>query len=125
MFPHPDNPNLPEDGISGRNKENNAIINDTNAFTSDTVKNWDKQDAGVEMNTIKTGNPDKPNLKAMEESKKINEKAVSKKQQKFMGMVHAVQKGELSSNKVGGNVADAAKSMKPKDAEDFASTKHK
>ena len=131
-FPHPDNPNLPTDGISGkqrnnenRAKEDNTIINDTSAFTSDTVKHWDKQDAGTEMNTLKTGDPDKPNLKPMEETKKLDEKSVSKKQQKFMGMVHAVQKGELSPSKVGGDVADAAKSMKPKDAEDFASTKHK
>ena len=129
-FPHPENPNLPTDGISGKLKENrsgenNTIINDTSAFTSNTVKGWNNKDAGTEMNTIKTGDPDKANLKTMEENKSIDEKAVSKKQQKFMGMVHAVQKGELPADKVGGEVADAAKSMKPKDAEDFASTKHK
>jgi hypothetical protein len=52
----------------------------------------------------------------------IQEKAVSKKQQKFMGMVHAAQKGEKPASK---EVAKVAKSMKKKDAEDFASTKHK
>jgi len=51
--------------------------------------------------------------------------AKSKSQQRFMGMVHAVQKGELSPSKVSDKVKDAAKSMKKKDAEDFASTKHK
>ena len=52
----------------------------------------------------------------------LDEKAVSKKQQKFMGMVHAAQKGEKpASNPVG----KVAKTMKKKDAEDFASTKHK
>ena len=49
-------------------------------------------------------------------------KAVSKKQQKFMGMVHAAQKGEKPAS---GAVAKTAKTMGKKDAEDFASTKHK
>jgi outer membrane lipoprotein SlyB len=52
----------------------------------------------------------------------IQEKAVSKKQQRFMGMVHAAQKGEKPASK---EVAKTAKGMKKKDAEDFASTKHK
>jgi hypothetical protein len=52
----------------------------------------------------------------------IDEKAVSKKQQRFMGMVHAAQKGEKPASK---EVAKTAKSMGKKDAEDFASTKHK
>jgi hypothetical protein len=52
----------------------------------------------------------------------IAEKAVSKKQQKFMGMVHAAQKGEKPASK---EVAKVAKTMKKKDAEDFAGTKHK
>jgi hypothetical protein len=55
----------------------------------------------------------------------IQEKAKSKSQQRFMGMVHAVQKGDLSPDKVGGDVEKAAASMSDKDAEDFASTKHK
>lgn len=49
--------------------------------------------------------------------------AKSKKQQRFMGMVHAAQKGELKDPSP--EVKKAAKSMKKKDAEDFASTKHK
>jgi len=52
----------------------------------------------------------------------VSEKAVSKKQQKFMGMVHAAQKGEKPASK---EVAKTAKTMKKGDAEDFASTKHK
>jgi hypothetical protein len=52
----------------------------------------------------------------------LAEKAVSKAQQKFMGMVHAAQKGEKPASK---EVAKVAKTMKKKDAEDFASTKHK
>jgi hypothetical protein len=52
----------------------------------------------------------------------VSEKAVSKKQQRFMGMVHAAQKGEKPASK---EVAKVAKGMGKKDAEDFASTKHK
>ena len=51
--------------------------------------------------------------------------AKSKAQQRFMGMVHAVQKGELSPSKVSDKVKDVADSISDKDAEDFASTKHK
>ena len=49
--------------------------------------------------------------------------AVSKAQQRFMGMVYAVKKGEMTAPS--SEVADAAASMKKKDAKDFASTKHK
>jgi hypothetical protein len=52
----------------------------------------------------------------------IAEKAVSKKQQRFMGMVSAAKKGEKPASK---EVAKVAKTMKKDDAEDFASTKHK
>ena len=48
--------------------------------------------------------------------------AKSKAQQKFMGMVHAAQKGEKAAST---KVAKVAKRMKKKDAEDYASTKHK
>lgn len=54
----------------------------------------------------------------------LNEKAKSKAQQRFMGMVHAYQKGELDG-KVSPAIKKAAASMSDKDAEDFASTKHK
>lgn len=59
--------------------------------------------------------------KAAEE---LDEKAVSQQQQKFMGMAHAMQKGE----KIKGASAElkkVARTMKPKDVEDFAATKHK
>ena len=47
--------------------------------------------------------------------------AVSKAQQRFMGMVHAAQKGEEPASP---EVAKAADSMSNKSAKDFASTKH-
>lgn len=52
----------------------------------------------------------------------VTEKAVSKAQQKFMGMVHAAQKSGKAASP---EVAKVAKSMGKKDAKDFASTKHK
>ena len=52
----------------------------------------------------------------------LKEKAVSKKQQKFMGMVRAAQKGEAASSP---EVAKVASSMKKGDVKKFASTKHK
>ena len=49
--------------------------------------------------------------------------AVSKAQQRFMGMVHAAQKGDMENPSP--EVEKAADSMKKSDAKDFASTKHK
>lgn len=56
------------------------------------------------------------------EGEELQEKAVSKAQQRFMGMVHATKKGEKAPSK---EVAKAAASMTGKEAEKFASTKHK
>jgi hypothetical protein len=53
---------------------------------------------------------------------RVDEKAVSKAQQKFMGMVYAAKKGETPA---GPEVAKAAKGMSKKAAKDYASTKHK
>ena len=64
----------------------------------------------------------KAGYKISKGEQELDEKAVSKKQQKFMGMVHATQKGEKPAS---GAVAKVAKTMKKGDAEDFASTKHK
>jgi hypothetical protein len=47
--------------------------------------------------------------------------AVSKAQQRFMGMVHAADKGETPASP---EVAKVSKNMKDSDAKDFASTKH-
>lgn len=213
--------NLPLD----RNKVNDIIIDKTAAFTSDSVKNWNDNDAKIELNTIKTGRMDNPNLQSVNEivSSKIttvdqlrqmkangqkitkdivpnlagqalytiaiqlanrllpvhwddlpdtnsmwdyinenggmtfedlyaavkdacndrlpkegidlsdldvddnivNEKAKSKSQQRFMGMVHAIHKGKLNPDDVGGNVAKAAASMSKREVKDFATTKHK
>ena len=49
--------------------------------------------------------------------------AVSKAQQKFFGIVRAIQKGEMAPTTP--ETAKAAADMKKKDVKDFASTKHK
>jgi hypothetical protein len=49
--------------------------------------------------------------------------AVSKAQQKFFGIVRAIQKGEMAPTTP--ETAEVAASMKKKDVKDFASTKHK
>jgi len=49
--------------------------------------------------------------------------AQSKAQQRFMGMVHAAQKGDMENPSP--EVSKAADSMSDKDAKDFASTSHK
>jgi hypothetical protein len=58
------------------------------------------------------------------EEEPIAEKAVSKQQQKFMGMAHAMQKGEKIKG-ASKELKKVARTMKPKDTEDFAKTKHK
>ena len=52
-----------------------------------------------------------------------NMPAKSKKQRKFMGMVHATQKGEIKAPSKA--VAKAAKTISKKSAKDFAKTKEK
>ena len=51
--------------------------------------------------------------------------AQSKQQQKFMGMVHALKKGEMEPSDASPELKKAAQSMSDKDAKDFASTPHK
>ena len=52
----------------------------------------------------------------------LSEKAVSRAQQKFFGMVRAAHKGELKNPSQ--EVADVADNISVKDAKDIASTKH-
>ena len=73
----------------------------------------------------KTKNPKKiRKQKAMGELGEgtLQEKALSKQQQKFMGMVYAVKKGEMEAPSP--EVAKAAAGMTKQQAKDFAKTKH-
>jgi hypothetical protein len=49
----------------------------------------------------------------------------SKQQQKFMGIVHAIQKGDIDPSDVSPEAQKVAQDMNPSDVKDFASTKHK
>jgi len=70
----------------------------------------------------KTKNPKKlRKQKAMGEGY-LKEKALSRAQQRFMGMVYAAKKGETPASP---EVAKAASGMSKKAAKDFAKTKHK
>ena len=60
--------------------------------------------------------PDAKNIEKNYKESAINEKAVSQAQQKFMGMVHATQKGEKAASP---EVAKVAKSMGKKDYSGF------
>ena len=51
--------------------------------------------------------------------------SVSKQQQKFFGLVRALQKGDVSPSSVSKKAKDAAKDMKKSDVKKFAATKHK
>lgn len=78
------------------------------------MKFGDGQNAEIAMSTESSY---KDSLKT-----KLDEKAKSKAQQKFMGMVYAAKKGEPAASP---EVAKAAKGMSKKAAKDYASTKHK
>lgn len=51
--------------------------------------------------------------------------AVSKQQQKLMGIVHGIQKGTVDPKDVSSKAASMAKTMKPGEVTKYASTKHK
>lgn len=76
-----------------------------------------QQTSPIRMPAPEGVDPYKDTLKA-----KLEEKAKSKSQQRFMGMVHAAQKGEKPASK---EVAKVAKGISKKSAKDYASTKHK
>ncbi len=59
------------------------------------------------------------------DSEEVNEKSVSKQQQKLMGLALSVKKGDTPKSKVSKKVEKMAKEMSKKELEDFASTKHK
>lgn len=55
----------------------------------------------------------------------INEKSVSKQQQKIMGLALSVKRGDTPRSEVSKKVLDMVDSMTEKELKDFASTKHK
>ena len=96
--------------------------------SSSGVLNIPKTDA----NAIKSAQTQKKTFVTYEEEigeeekvgnkKEVKEKAMSKKQQQFFGIVRGMQKGDTPKK---GKAGEAAKEMKQKDVKDFAKTKHK
>jgi hypothetical protein len=74
--------------------------------------------------SIKEGGNKCPHCGHSLTEEELDEKATSKAQQRFMGMVHSIQKGEKVKG-ASSELKKTAKSMGKKDAEDFAATKHK
>ena len=100
-----------------RNKYRTKIsTQESGANFNDLLKNEAYQRDKFVLDVLNT------RIKEMLGESVLAEKAVSKAQQKFMGMVHATQKGEKAPSKA---VAKAAKGMSKKAAKDYASTKHK
>ena len=56
---------------------------------------------------------------------RLREKAVSKQQQKLMGLALAYKRGEVSDDEISPQAKSMADKMSEKDLEDFAKTKHK
>jgi hypothetical protein len=87
------------------------------------VKNYVDQEMGkikyMDKLTKKNKNP--IGLVTKEEVEQLEEKALSRAQQRFMGMVYAAKKGETPASP---EVAKAAEGMSKKAARDFAKTKH-
>lgn len=80
-----------------------------------------------EIINVKKGSPEEKDLMSKGEpfntyETEVTEKAKSKKQQQFFGIVRGMQKGEIPKK---GEAGKKAKEMEPKDVKDFASTKHK
>lgn len=109
--------------INEIDEQNDADFIPMNSQAYGTVDNMNPNDQKIIRNDIETGKwDDNSNI---EDGIALNEKSKSQQQQKFMGMVHAIQKGELSPDKVSPKMKKVANDMNPDDVEDFASTKHK
>lgn len=100
-------------------KELASILSD-----DENLPEWVQSKITKAMDYVDTARDYMISTQADQADELVAEKAVSKQQQKFMGMAHAMQKGE----KIKGASAElkkVAKTMKKGDVEDFAATKHK
>ena len=103
---------------------------ETKEETQKVIKQYylgDKSDKDKFLAASKTADPNKVNFDPKTDTAsvgegEVTEKAVSKKQQQFFGIVRGMQKGDIPKK---GKAGKAAKEMTKQDVEDFASTKHK
>ena len=82
-----------------------------------------------EMVNVKKGSPEEKDLMSKGQTfntyeTELEEKAVSRKQQRAMAMALKAKQGEMPKSKLKGSSKEMFK-MSEKDLEDFASTKHK
>lgn len=98
-----------------------AKSHDVKLKAKDYMESVSFSDFRENLEEAKTGLP--TGQSTVDEAEELDEKAVSKSQQKFFGMVRAKQKGEMDD--ASPEVKKAADSMSKKDVKDFASTKHK
>lgn len=94
-----------------------------NKTEEDGIEGW-VQEKLIKANDYLNAVKEYYDEKMMQQESSINEKAVSKAQQKFFGMAHAMQKGAKIKG-ASKELKDVAKSMTKSDVKDFAKTKHK
>jgi hypothetical protein len=98
-------------------KELHSILND-----EQDLPEWVQSKITKAMDYIDTAR-DYMLAQQAEGNEVVAEKAVSQQQQKFMGMAHAMQKGDKIKG-ASPELKKVAKTMKKSDVEDFAATKH-
>ena len=98
-----------------------------NQFKTDSKKRKEKlknkKSGNVEVMPIVPDGDGKSMTTRATNEEVLNEKAKSKSQQRFFGMVRATQKGEMEAPS--SEVSKTATSMSKSDVKDFAKTKHK
>ena len=99
----------------------NFVLNNSQAYGS--IDNMNPENQKVIRHDIETGKMN--NNSNIKDGIALQEKAKSKSQQRFMGMVNAYKNNELSADDVGVDIERAANSMTDKEVDDFARTKHK
>ena len=103
---------------------------ETKEETSVTSTKYDLKDDNDQkkfVEKVKASDPNKVKMNPTDDTATVGEmemteKAVSKKQQEFFGVVRGMQKGDTPKK---GKAGEVSKEMKKKDVKDFASTKHK
>ena len=123
--------------VAGKNYGALDVSNDSDDdFDSDKPKvkgrpKGSRRAIGAKGPGVKSKLLNKPSIKEADKNvcphcghEMVGEKAVSTAQQKFMGMVHAIQKGEKVKG-ASSELKKTAKEMPKKAAKDFAATKHK
>jgi hypothetical protein len=89
----------------------------------ENLPEWVQSKITKAMDYIDTARDYMKSTKADRDDELVAEKAVSQQQQKFMGMAHAMQKGEKIKG-ASPELKKVAKTMKKSDVKDFAATKH-